>query len=149
MRSVVPPRHALAGVTLAVTATALVGAAPAATASSLQGPDLPRGVVKLHDGQACPDRLLCVYRDNRRRGTAYGIRSGNAVNLSSLPITGGEDGHHDMGNNASSWVNNTNDRAALTDRAYKGGFVRYLDAGKALEESRYNDSVDNVTWGSG
>jgi Peptidase inhibitor family I36 len=73
--------------------------------------DLPSGVVKLHDGEPCPEKTLAVYRDIRYQGTAYGIGAGHEVELGSLPCPGGDGGSATMSMNVSSWVNRTDSDA--------------------------------------
>jgi hypothetical protein len=133
----------------AVTAFSL----PAATAMAKPVGDtpvtdtpLPPGVVKLADGEQCPMKTLCLYRDYGRTGPAYGIGAGYPVDLSKLPITGGVAGRPSAANNVSSWVNNTAAKAKLINTELPK-HTRTLRAGRSLEEVAVNnDTVDTVEW---
>ncbi|MFG2908638.1 hypothetical protein ACGF13_26665 [Kitasatospora sp. NPDC048286] len=103
---------------------------------------LPPGVVKLTDGETAPPKTLAIYRDSNRKGPAYGIGAGFAVNLSDLPMDG-HNGTKSASKNISSWVNNTDSDAVLIDDTGK----RTLQANSTLEESSAtNDSVTRVEW---
>ncbi|GAA3790780.1 hypothetical protein GCM10022226_07250 [Sphaerisporangium flaviroseum] len=107
---------------------------------------LPAGVVKLGDGEQCPTKTLCVYRDYGRSGPAYGIGAGYHVDLNKLPITGGVAGRPSEANNVSSWVNNTGSKAKLIN-IDTPGLIRSLKPGRSLEEPTVtNDTVDTVDW---
>jgi hypothetical protein len=70
--------------------------------------DLPPGVVKLNDGEKCPPRTLCLYRDRHCQSPVYGIRAGYDVDLSKL----------NMGKAVSSWFNGTQSPALLIGYSY-------------------------------
>jgi guanine deaminase len=91
--------------------------------------DLPPGVVKLNDGEKCPPRTLCLYRDHHCQGPAYGIRAGYDVDLSKL----------NMSKAVSSWVNRTQSTALLIGC----GTVHPLNAGCSLETENI---VEKVGW---
>lgn len=91
--------------------------------------DLPPGVVKLNDGEKCPPRTLCLYRDHHCQGPAYGIRAGYDVNLSKL----------NMSKDVSWWVNGTESTALLIGC----GTVHPLNAGCSLATENI---VEKVGW---
>lgn len=141
------PHLARTAAALAVAATAVVLPWTITTAHAAVTPQAaaPPGVVKLADSEACPPATLCLYRDYRRRGPAYGIGAGYIINLSKLPLAGGQGGNNTAADNISSWVNNTASAARLTDT--ETGVTRTLNAGGSLEEpSANNDTVDVVSW---
>ena len=91
---------------------------------------LPPGVVKLHDGQKCPPRTLCLYRDPHCHRPAYGIKAGHDVDLSKLT----------MNKAISSWFNGTQSTALLIGC----GTAYPLQAGCSLEKTK--DAVEKVGW---
>ncbi|WP_424528189.1 peptidase inhibitor family I36 protein [Sphaerisporangium viridialbum] len=107
---------------------------------------LPPGVVKLTDGEQCPAKTLCLYRDYGHKGPAYGIGAGHQVDLSKLPMAGGVAGRPSAANNISSWVNNTDYKAKLIN-IDPPALSRSLRKGRSLEEpAATNDTVDRVDW---
>ena len=139
------------GMVAAATMTAF--SLPAATAMAApvgDGPvtesTLPAGVVRLGDGEQCPAKTLCLYRDYGRSGPAYGVGAGHTVDLTRLPIAGGAAGRPNAANNISSWVNNTDHKAKLIN-VDTPGLIRTLKPGRSLEEpAATNDTVDTVDW---
>lgn len=100
---------------------------------------LPNGVVEIKpEGSPCPPKTLGLWRHYNCGGEGYGIGAGFEVDLSQLPISGGN-----MSKNVSSWVNNTDSNAKLIS---KSG-TRILRAGDKLEEPKeHNDTVERVAW---
>jgi hypothetical protein len=136
---------ALAAMTAFSLPAATAMAEPIGNAPVTDAP-LPPGVVKLGDGEQCPPKTLCLYRDYGRGGPAYGIGAGYPVDLTKLPIVGGVAGRPSAANNISSWVNNTASKAKLIN-VDTPGLIRTLKAGRALEEPTVtNDTVDTVDW---
>lgn len=135
----------MAGLAMAALTWVTPGAAPAHAAAPTAVPaaraDLPPGVVRLNDGEDCPPGTLCLYRDYRNQGPAYGIAEGYFVDLRRLPMDDSS-----AANNVSSWVNNTGLPALLIDED-NGGRARPLAPGQSLQEpSETNDTVDVVAW---
>ncbi|GAA4903976.1 peptidase inhibitor family I36 [Stackebrandtia albiflava] len=128
--------------TIRITRAAAVAAAVAAvtlsspaTAQAAPTEQLPPGVIALNDGEPCPDRTFCLYRDYSWQGPAFGIAEGYDVNLN----------HFDMGDTVSSWYNRTEMTAVITDVETMNYVI--LDPGMWMEESVVtNDTADWVTW---
>lgn len=110
---------------------------------------LPPGVIKLLPGEKCPDNILCLWRDHKKRALGYGISEGYTVYLVDLPCGTECVGGPTMEDNVSSWWNRSNHIVRLID--YEAATERKLKPKQSLEESTNangatDNTVDAVMW---